>query len=53
MILTKKHSEELYELIYDIFKEFPTVEDTLVHTVYSDNPVPKHIYDEICKRRNQ
>lgn len=52
MILTKKLSEELYELIYDVFKGFTTVEDTLLLTIYTANPVPKHIYDEICKRRN-
>ncbi len=52
MISTRKLSTELYELIYDVFKGFITIESALVLTVYTDNPVPKHIYNEICHRRN-
>lgn len=52
MISTRKLSDKLYELIYDVFKGLVTVESALVLTVYTDNPVPEHIYNEICHRRN-
>lgn len=53
MILTGMLTKELYEFVYDIFMNYNSIENMLILTIYSDNPVPEHIYEEILKKQKE